>query len=142
MIDWESAEESRTGLGTVRVGISTQTEKALFRHALAYGILLSLVALACILLMQLQQMRRVLAPLKHLTDVTRKLAQGDLKRRAFVVRLGEVRDVLNLVNGTDRSRDSQPRIQLKVEQRPCLGRGLWSCRPSGQAQHRKESNEF
>ena len=53
---------------------------------------------------------------------------------------GKVRDEFNRVNGANRPRDGQPRIQLHVESRRRLGRGPWHRRPNGQAKQGKQSN--
>ena len=90
---WESGApgpEGRQLLGTVRVGFSTARERM---ASLRVSELTSAIAIASLLLgatVQTLQLRTLLRPLQALTEFTHRVAAGDLRSRAQVVRPDEV----------------------------------------------------
>lgn len=77
-------------IGTARVGVSTRQYSSLYRRGLWTMAGLGGFALILILGAQYWQLRKILAPLNGLIDVTQKVASGDLKARAEVRRSDEV----------------------------------------------------
>jgi signal transduction histidine kinase len=98
VVDWAPGGAIPADLGRVRVVLSTEEEERLSRGALWNGVAVSLVLLVLIWLVQQRRMRSVLAPLKNLAEVTRKLAAGDLKQRAEIVRADEVGELARAFN--------------------------------------------
>jgi len=92
--DWEADTGVRPAepgpLGTLRLGFSTEKERAA-RRRIAW--ITASIAAACFLIaaaLQTVQLRALLRPLHSLTEFTRRIAAGDLDGRAEVVRPDEV----------------------------------------------------
>lgn len=77
-------------LGTLRVGLSTESERRARLRIVWVTFTIALGGLLVAAAMQSLQLRSLLRPLKALTDFTRQVAAGNLSGRAAVVRLDEV----------------------------------------------------
>ncbi len=98
VVDWEPGGAAAAGLGSVRVALTTDVERRLARAALWHGAAVSVVLLVVIWLVQRRQVRAVLAPLKKLTEATRRLAAGDLSQRAEAVHGDEIGELAGAFN--------------------------------------------
>jgi len=90
LLDWGDSTASVAPLGSVRVGLSTERQHALYQRSLWSVGVLGIVSLLLTLGVQHRQMRRILLPLKSVIAFTRRVAEGDLTQRAAVVRHDEV----------------------------------------------------
>ena len=89
---------AETLLGRVRVGLSLDSERALFLSTLRYVVLLSLIILTLAAALDFLQINRLLTPLQHLIGVAQAVGAGDLSQSAKVNRrdeLGELADAFN-----------------------------------------------
>jgi signal transduction histidine kinase/DNA-binding response OmpR family regulator len=89
---------AETLLGRVRVGLSLDSERALFLSTLRYVVLLSLIILTLAAALDFLQINRLLTPLQHLIAVAQAVGAGDLSQSAKVNRrdeLGELADAFN-----------------------------------------------
>ena len=93
VLDWESPKAGDSRVGVVRVGFSMAKQRALFTHAVVYGVLVAFVTLLLILVVQYLQLTRLLGPLRHLVNFADKVGAGDLKQRAPMESLDEVADL-------------------------------------------------
>jgi PAS domain S-box-containing protein len=89
LFDWGSSKVP-TRIGRVRIGLSTLRQTALVVGTVGGRIGLALLSVLFLLGMQYFQIRRLLEPLKRLTEYTAQVGSGDLTRRAPVARLDEV----------------------------------------------------
>jgi signal transduction histidine kinase/ActR/RegA family two-component response regulator len=86
-----SAGVGRRGeLGSVKIGFSTQKQRALFASSVRYATSVAMFSLTLILLVQYFQFRRLLAPLLDLIEFTGKVGKGDLSQTAPVRCLDEI----------------------------------------------------
>jgi len=89
-LGWEGGAAPPARLGTVRLGFSTEKERAKQVHI---GWLTAAMATACLLLaaaIQTLQLKALLRPLQALNDSTCRAAGGDLNGRVEVLRMDEV----------------------------------------------------
>ena len=89
-VGWESGDPSPAPLGTVRLGFSTENERA---SQARIGWLIAAMAAVFLLAaaaVQIWQLRSLLRPLQLLIDSTARVAEGDLNGRVKVVRRDEV----------------------------------------------------
>ncbi len=89
-IGWESGDTSQARLGTLRLGFSTENERA---SQARIGWLIAAMATAFLLVsaaVQTCQLRSLLKPLQLLIDSTARVAEGNLTGRVQVVRRDEV----------------------------------------------------
>jgi PAS domain S-box-containing protein len=89
-LGWERGQSTPARLGVLRLGFSTERERAA-RVRIVWTT--AAFALAGVLLtagVHSFQLRSLLRPLQALTDFTRKVAAGDLRGRAAVIRPDEV----------------------------------------------------
>ena len=93
VLDWESPKVGDARLGVVRVGFSMAKQRALFTHAVVFGVLVAFMTLLLILVVHFLQLTRLLRPLQHLVTFARKVGAGDLKQRAPMESLDEVADL-------------------------------------------------
>jgi len=93
VLDWESPKAGDSRLGVVRVGFSMAKQRALFTHAVVYGVLVAFVTLLMILVVHFLQLTRLLRPLRNLVTFASKVGAGDLKQRAPMESLDEVADL-------------------------------------------------
>jgi signal transduction histidine kinase/DNA-binding response OmpR family regulator len=90
LLDWGDSPASAAPLGSVRVGLSTERQHALYQRSLWSVLALGVLSLILTLGVQHRQMRRILRPLESVIAFTRQVAEGDLTQRAVVVRHDEV----------------------------------------------------
>jgi signal transduction histidine kinase len=89
-IGWEAGSQSPGRLGKVRLGFSTETERAKQAQIawLIAGMATAWLMVAAAI--QILQMKKLLRPLQSLTETTCRVAEGDLNERVEVVRMDEV----------------------------------------------------
>ena len=90
LLDWEPERGNRPILGVLRMGISMQKQRSLFRQMLLGGACVILFGLAVMCSAQYWGLRRLLHPLAALVRFTRLVGAGDLRFRAPVERADEV----------------------------------------------------
>jgi len=89
-IGWESGNAFPATLGSVRLGFSTETQRAEQERLALVAAAMAAVWLLLAAAIQSWQMRTLLRPLQSLTESTGRVAAGDLNGRAEVVRMDEV----------------------------------------------------
>ncbi|HUE02695.1 MAG TPA: ATP-binding protein [Bryobacteraceae bacterium] len=90
LMDWEPARRNASTLGTLRVGLSLQKERAFYRQMLLYSVGLILFGIAVTCGAVFETLRRLLRPLETLVGFTRLVGAGDLGQRAPVDRVDEI----------------------------------------------------
>jgi PAS domain S-box-containing protein len=90
LMEWQTGRSSEKKLGTVRVGFSMKKQDALFARTVGLGLGAASLSAAAILAIQYFRLRRLLEPLKRLTQFTAEVGAGNLERKAPVARLDEV----------------------------------------------------
>jgi PAS domain S-box-containing protein len=88
-IGWETGP-ARKPLGSVRLGFSTEKQRAQFARTVRYAGVVAGVSLLVILTLQCWHLKRLLTPLHELSRFAREVAAGGMARRAPVVRDDEV----------------------------------------------------
>ncbi len=88
-MEWVAPDERRP-LGSVRLSVSTERQRRLFRHVAWGGLGISGLVFAVIIYVQKRSLHGVLAPLRELVDFTRRVSRGELHYRARVARRDEV----------------------------------------------------
>ncbi len=97
VVEWQTQTASPP-LGTVRVGLSTARQARLFRRIAFSAVPSSLLAFALILIVQQRRLKKILAPLKYVSEFARRVSQGDLTQHAQVVRRDEVGELAAAFN--------------------------------------------
>jgi PAS domain S-box-containing protein len=90
LVEWETHPGSTPALGSVRVGLSTEKEEALFAQTVRNAVAVSALALLLIAAVEYWQLRRLLHPLTALIAFTRQVGAGNLERAAPVERPDEL----------------------------------------------------
>ena len=88
-LGWEGGT-TPVHLGTLRLGLSTESERRARLHIVWVTVTIALGGLLIATALESLQLRSLLRPLQALTDFTRQVAAGDLSGHAAVVRLDEV----------------------------------------------------
>ncbi len=90
LLEWEPSQGGRSVLGALRMGLSKQKQRSLFRRMLLGGVVVLVFGLAVLCGAQYWGLRRLVGPLDTLVGVTRRIGAGDLGYRAHVDRTDEV----------------------------------------------------
>ncbi len=98
LMDWASADSSVTTLGSIRIGFSTESQTATSRRTIGAALIAALLAQLLLYPIQFVRLRKVLAPLGQLRQVTQLVAKGDLTRKASVARMDEVGELAAAFN--------------------------------------------
>ncbi|QOY91520.1 response regulator [Paludibaculum fermentans] len=98
LMDWTSADAPVTALGSIRIGFSTESQAATSRRTIGAALIAALLAQLLLYPIQFVRLRRALAPLGQLRQVTQLVAKGDLTRRASVARMDEVGELAAAFN--------------------------------------------
>jgi len=99
LLDWEGdRRSSRRGLGTVRLGLSMEKQKALFVRNARDMLTVAAFTMLLVLWIQHTQLRRLLRPLGRLIQYTEHVAAGDLSQRAPLGAWNEVDDLTRAFN--------------------------------------------
>jgi PAS domain S-box-containing protein len=98
LLDWEPMRTSGSILGVLRIGLSMQKQRALFRGMLLGGAAVILFGLAVMCGAQYWGLRRLLRPLDTLVGFARRVGSGDLRYRAPVDRADEVGQLATAFN--------------------------------------------
>ncbi|HLY19966.1 MAG TPA: ATP-binding protein [Bryobacteraceae bacterium] len=98
LVEWEATPDQRSIMGVLRMGLSMQKERSLFRGMLLRGAGVILFGLAAMCAAQYWGLRRLLHPLDALVGFTRRVGGGDLRYRAPVERTDEVGQLATAFN--------------------------------------------
>lgn len=90
LLEWQTGRTAQGKLGTVRVGLSMKKQDSLFARTVGLGLSAASLSAAAILGIQYFRLRRLLEPLKRLTQFTADVGAGNFRRKAPVTRLDEV----------------------------------------------------
>jgi PAS domain S-box-containing protein len=90
LLEWESTAHTPSTLGSVRIGFSNGRQNQLLLQTIAAGLLSMRLCIGAILLAQYLLLRRLLRPLRGLTDFAGRVGKGDLKQRSPIVRMDEI----------------------------------------------------
>jgi signal transduction histidine kinase/DNA-binding response OmpR family regulator len=82
LLDWEGDHRQSRHLGSIRIGLSMEKQRALFAGMSPDVLLAAAWALCAILVVQYFQLWHLLLPLTQLIQFTQRVAQGDLTQRA------------------------------------------------------------
>jgi diguanylate cyclase (GGDEF)-like protein/PAS domain S-box-containing protein len=94
LLDWEDSLSRRPeSLGRVRLRISLQKERTLFRRIVQQSLAVMAGLLSLIVAVQFFRMRNLLRPLKSLVAFTRRVGTGNLLERSPVDQVDEIADV-------------------------------------------------
>ena len=109
---WEDRPPAQVRLGVLRLGLSTDRQRAANVRIIWTTAVVALAGLIAVVLVLSAQLRMLLRPLRALTDFTRKVAAGDLRTRAAIQRPDEVgrltqsfNQMLEALSATTVSRD-------------------------------------
>jgi signal transduction histidine kinase/DNA-binding response OmpR family regulator len=117
LTDWESSARQTKRLGSVRIGVSLEKQRALFADIAGGSLLMATMALYLTLCVQHAQLRRLLRPLARLVRFTQQVAQGDLTQRAPLGAWNEVDDLAKSFNDmVAQVETSQQKLLTLVEQ--------------------------
>ena len=121
LLDWEGdRRSSRRRLGTVRLGLSMEKQKALFLRNARDMLTVAAFAMLLVLWIQHTQLRRLLRPLGRLIQFTEHVAAGDLSQRAPLGAWNEVDDLTRAFNDMvaqlEASRDELLRMVEKAQE--------------------------
>ena len=120
LMDWDNELNSSKRLGSVRIGLSMEKQRALLAATVRDALPVAAWALCAILVVQYVLLRRLLRPLARLIEFTRRVALGDLTQRAPLGAWNEVDDLSNAFNDmvirVDTSRKELLRLVDKAQE--------------------------
>lgn len=82
LFDWESSKKPLPSLGSVRIGFSMARQHTLFVRAVSSAMGIALMTLMLVTAGHFLLLRRLLRPLRALSEFARDVGEGDLSRRA------------------------------------------------------------
>ena len=89
-IGWEAAGRTPAKLGTVRILVSTERQRAARTRVIWMTASMAVACLAFAAVIQTIQLRALLRPLRTLTEFTGRVAEGSLEGRVTVERMDEL----------------------------------------------------
>lgn len=98
-MDGSAAAATDSFIGSVRIGLSLKQGREASIAAIGRALGVAAFGLAFILRRQSRRLRRLLAPLRSLTEFTRGISEGKLDRRAEVAGVDEIANLASSFNG-------------------------------------------
>jgi signal transduction histidine kinase len=97
-IGWEAAGRTPAKLGTVRILVSTERQRAARTRVIWMTASMAVACLAFAAVIQTIQLRALLRPLRTLTEFTGRVAEGSLEGRVTVERMDELGQLATAFN--------------------------------------------
>jgi signal transduction histidine kinase len=98
LFDWESKRGSSPPLGSIRIGFSMAKQRTLFERAVLSGAGIALVTLILVTAGYVFLLKRLVRPLRALSEFAKDVGEGDLSRRIQTEDQDEVAHVARAFN--------------------------------------------